>query len=234
VNILGRIFLIIYSLLWIGACGGLVALAWNEDQKLDIEAGDFNLQAFIAAGDAEKWLLSVLLGALAILGLLTLILAVIPSSRRSRGSVQMKGPDGSLVEVQASAIEALLRADLEQLPHVRAARPVVRASGNSVETEINLAIESNANIADVTSAANETTRAVLRDQVGATQVKNPVLRIAYDESARPMAAKAKPQASSTPPPSGPLPPPPPQPPRPLTFDSAPPEGGEPTEKPADE
>jgi len=234
VNILGRIFLIIYSLVWIAACGGLAALAWNDDKKLDIEAGDFNLQAFIAAGDTEKWLLTVLLGALAVLGLLTLILAVIPSARRSSGSIQMKGPDGSLVEVQASAIEALLREDLERLPDVRAARPVVRASGNVVETDINLAIEPTANIAGVTSAANETTRAVLRDQVGATQVKNPVLRVSYDESARPMAAKAKPQASSIPPPSGPLPPPPPQPSRPLTFDSAPPEPDQPAEKPADE
>jgi hypothetical protein len=240
-NVLGRIFLIIYSILWMAACGGLIALAWNDDKKLDIEAGDLNLQAFITSGDAERWLFSVLLGALAVLGLLTLILAVIPSSRRSTGSIQMRGSDGSLVEVQASAIEALLRDDLEQLPDVRSAQPLVRASGSSVETDIKLAIEPSATIADVTAAANEATRAVLRDQVGATSVKNPILRIAYDPSARPLSAgKTKPQAAA------PIPSPPPPPPTLAAQESSEASGADTvsgwnaeqgqslTEKPADE
>ena len=44
-NALRRVLLVVYSLLLIAAAGGLIALAWTQDKKLDLSVQSFNLQA---------------------------------------------------------------------------------------------------------------------------------------------------------------------------------------------
>lgn len=183
-NGLRRAFLVLYSLLVIGAAGGLIALAWNQDRKLDINIGSFNLQAFIVSDDTAKWVLTIVLGAVALIGFLTLLLAVARTGQRgsAKGTLRMRQSDGGTVEVTAGAIENLLREELEQLPDVQSVTPRVRVgSGGAVETAIDAAIEPTASIAVVTNELGQGVANVLRDQVGVTNVRRPSIRITYDE-----------------------------------------------------
>lgn len=208
-NFFNRFFLVIYSLLFIAACAGLIVMAWNQDQKLDIVAGSFNLQAFILSGDRDRWLFSGMLGLLGMIGVISLITAFSRGgSAASSGTVRLRATDGGVVEIDSSAVEALLRSNLEALPQVRQASPKVKAAKGSVETDITVSVFPGASITDITHTVNETTANVLRQQVGATQVRRPVLHITYDELAAVPSGRMRPQsqAAAVPPPPGAAPP----------------------------
>ncbi|MEO9255219.1 MAG: alkaline shock response membrane anchor protein AmaP, partial [Tepidiformaceae bacterium] len=184
-----RALLVIYSLLLIAAAGGLIALAWNQDQKLDLNVGDFNLQGFVTSTNSAKWAVTVVLAAIAVVGLITLIVAVARSSSgSSKGTLRMKQADGGTVEVTTSAIENLLRDELTRLPSVRSVNPRVRlGSGGAVDTDIDASIEPSASIANATTLLSQGVANVLRDQVGVTNVRRPSIRISYDDmNARPI------------------------------------------------
>jgi len=196
VNVLSRIVLAIYSLLWIAACAGLGVLLWNDDEMLDLEFRDLGLSAFFVAEDAdlERGVLTAILALAGVLGLLTLFLAL----RRqgpSRGALRMRQQDGGVVEVTATAIESLLKGELEQLPEVRQADVKVRLRGGVVDTGISTLIEPSASIAHVTASVGETVATVLKDQVGVTAVRRPTVHVRYDEvQARPVGARPRPAA----------------------------------------
>lgn len=199
-NGLRRVFLVAYSLLLIGAAGGLIALAWNQDRKLDLKAGDFNVQAFVASSDTAKYGVTAVLGAIALIAFVGLLLAVLPTSSRSKGTLRMRQADGGTVEVTAIAIENLLRQELEQLPDVRSVVPKVALSGGAVETSLAATIEPSASIAQVTTDLAQGVASVLRTQVGVTNVKRPHIRISYDEmNARPVPPRAAARPRPAPP-----------------------------------
>jgi hypothetical protein len=221
-NFFNRFFLVIYSLLFIAACAGLIVMAWNQDQKLDIVLGSFNLQAFILSDDRDRWLFSAMMGLLAMIGVISLIMAFSRGGKSaSSGTVRLRATDGGVVEIDASAVEALLRSNLESLPQVRQASPHVKAAKGSVETDITVSVYPGASISDITHTVNETTANVLRQQVGATQVRRPVLHITYDELAAVPSGRMRPQSQPAP---GTLPPPPGsvQSQEPLTYATPPP------------
>ncbi|MGH2634220.1 MAG: alkaline shock response membrane anchor protein AmaP [Tepidiformaceae bacterium] len=193
--------LVLYSLLLIAACGGITALAWNQDRKLDLNAGDFNLQAFVASTDTARWIVTAILVVVAIIGLLTLILAVVRGgSGGAKGTLRMRQADGGTLEVTTASIENLLRGELEQLPEVRTVNPRVRLVGGAVDTSLDASIEPSASIANATSLLAQGVANVLREQVGVTNIRRPNIRIHYDEAnARPVPARA-PTAPTMPPP----------------------------------
>src|SRR6185437_14529419 len=126
-NGLRRTLLALYGLLLIAAAGGLIALAWNQDQKLDLNIGDFNLQAFVVSSNAAKYGVTAVLAVIALIGLFSLIVAVMRDDRAgARGTLRLRQTDGGTVEVTSGSIESLLRDELEQLPDVRSVDPRVR------------------------------------------------------------------------------------------------------------
>ncbi|MCA9843093.1 MAG: alkaline shock response membrane anchor protein AmaP [Dehalococcoidia bacterium] len=205
-NLLARFFLTIYGLLLISACGGLVALSFAEDEKLDVSIGDYNLQALVITSDGARIAVTVILAAVALLGAISVLLAFLPWRRRDRdATVKIQRGGGGTVEITTNAVERTLADELRPLPGVREVSPVVRVRGGTVETEITLSIDPGASIADVTSTVSEATGQVLREQIGATQVRRPTIRITYDEIQVRHPATTRPVT----PPEGPLPPPPP-------------------------
>jgi hypothetical protein len=193
-NGLRRTFLALYSLLLIAAAAGIGVLAWNQDQKLDLNVSDLNLTAAITTDDSLKWSLTALMVAIGLLGVMTFLLAVAKTAE-SRSTLRMKQADGGTVEVSNEAIENLLRDELERLPEVRRVAPKVRLSGGAVETSLDAWIEPSASIAHATTVLGQGVAGVLRDQVGVTNVRRPAIRIHYDEvSARPVPGRTKPQA----------------------------------------
>lgn len=202
-NGLRRFFLALYSVVFIAACGGLLALAWNEDQKLDITVRHFNLQAFIDASDSNRAVFTAMLVPFVLLGVLTLTVAFWISRGGSRGTLRLKQSDGGTVEVTAQALETLLRDALNRIPEIRQASPTVRLSGGAVDSTITVTIEPSASIANVTGLVTQTTAQVLKEQVGVTNVRRPHVRINYDEiAARPAGTgPSAPQPAEAPPPT---------------------------------
>jgi hypothetical protein len=207
-NGLRRAWLAFYSLLLAAAAGGLIAMAWTGDKKLHIEFGDFDLEAFIISDGLHRWLFTALMGLIAVLGLLTLVLACLPSRSARKGMVILRQSDGGSVEVATATLESLVTDALESLPEISRASATIRLAGGAIDSELDLALEPSASIAGVTSLAGATTAQALRDQVGVTNVRRPRIRVSYDEiTARP---------AGTVPPAAPAPAPPPPPPPPPT------------------
>jgi len=182
-NGLRRVVLVLYSLLLIAACGGITALAWNQDRKLDMNVGDFNMQAFVSSTDTARWIVTAILVVIAIVGLLTLILAVARSgSGGAKGSLRMRQADGGTLEVTTASIENLLRGELQEIPEVRTVNPRVRLVGGAVDTTLDATIDQGTSIAHATNVLAQGVANVLREQVGVTNVRRPNIRIHYDEA----------------------------------------------------
>lgn len=207
-TVLSRVFLAVYSLLFIALCAGFVGLLWNDSEMLDIELGDLNFQAFFVPGaeDAQKWAFTALMAAFVLLGLATFVLAFTRSTAGG-GRLRLRQADGGVLEVGSDAIEALLRDELERLPEVRQAHTRVRVSGNVIDPTLTLVVEPSSSIAHVTNEAAQVTARALREQVGVANVRRPTMKISYDEIAsRPIASgRARPQhiAPAPPPPAEP-------------------------------
>ncbi|MGI8927188.1 MAG: alkaline shock response membrane anchor protein AmaP [Tepidiformaceae bacterium] len=185
-NALARALLVLYSLLLIAACVGVGLLAWNEGDRLDLNAGDLKMQAFIDSSDAARWALTGVLAAIALFALGALAVAF---GREGRGgeNLRVRQADGGYVTVSASAMERLISEELERLPDIRSATPRVRMQKGGVATDLDLAIEPGTSISHITTAASQTTAQVLREQVGVADVRRPSVRIRYDEAGtRPM------------------------------------------------
>lgn len=177
-NALRRLCLAIYSLLLIAGAGALIALTWADDQQFNWTVGGWNFQALVNASDAGKIVFTIILGAIALVGLLTLLLAVFRESvSGQRGSLRLRQTDGGTIEVTGRAIESLLRDELQRLPDVRSVTPKVRIVGGAVDTSMDAVIAPTANIATVTSTLSQGVANILRDQVGVTNVRRPSIRI---------------------------------------------------------
>jgi len=189
-----RVLLACYSVLLIAAAGGLMALTWNESKQLDLNVNDFNMTAAITASDTAKWIVTAILAGVALVGLITLAIAIArPGRRMSKGTLRMRQADGGTVEVGASAVEAILREELERLPDVRQVDPRVRLSGGAVDTDMDVVLEPTANIANATSSLTQATAQALREQVGVTDVRRPVIRINYADDGRPAGMRGRPK-----------------------------------------
>lgn len=182
-NALRRFLLVIHALLLLGFVGGLISLAWDQDEQLDLNISDLNIQAFVEAGDNAKYALTAVLGAIGLIAVISLLVALWPQREGRKGAMRIKQTDGGFVEVTPGAIEALLRDELEALPEVRRANPRVRLNGGAVDTHVDADIEPSASIAHITKLLSSTVESTLRDHVGVTAVRRPVIRINYDEAA---------------------------------------------------
>ncbi|WP_322819808.1 alkaline shock response membrane anchor protein AmaP [Tepidiforma sp.] len=196
-NAIRRVLLALYSLLLLAACGGLLALAWNQDKKLDIQLGEFNIQAFIVSSDGARAIFAVIIAAVALVAFFSLVASVWRSSApRSRGVLALRQEDGGMVEVPAQTLEAILREALQLLPEVRRAEPRVDVRAGAVESHIDATIQPSVSIAAATKVMVDTVHAVLREQVGVTNVRRPAIRITYDELAARPAGMAPQRAAS--------------------------------------
>ena len=192
-NALRRILLVVYSLVLLAALGGIASLAWDQDEQLDLNIGDLNIQAFVESSDNAKYALTAVLVGIGLIALLSILVALWPNRQGSKGPLKIKQADGGYVEVTPKAIEAILKDELESLPEVRRATPRVRLAGGAVDTHIDADIEPSASIAHATRLLSTTVETTLREHVGVTTTRRPVIRINYDEAAaRPIPNRRQP------------------------------------------
>ncbi len=180
-NVLRRVLLALYSILLAAAAGGFIALAWNQDQKLDLSVRHLNLQAFITSSTGEKWAFTAVMGVVIAVGLLSLVVAFMRGGTSSEDrSLRLHQTDGGTVEITASSLEALLRDQLEALPLVGRASPRVRLRAGAIESDITVTTDPGASIASVTAAVAETTARTFKELVGVSHIRRPHVRIEHE------------------------------------------------------
>ncbi len=196
-TVFNRLCLAVYSTLWILACMGLIALAWNTDQMLDLRAGDLNIQAFIDSTDDVRVAFTAMMLALALVGVVTFITAIIPQEPQGR-MITVRGDRGAMTKVPVSSIEALLKRELESFNDIRSATVRVREQGGLISTDLYLAVAAGAHIADTEALASEVTQSVLQQRMGLATAQRPSVRATFDTTT---VSIARTQAASPPPPS---------------------------------
>jgi hypothetical protein len=179
----GRVFLGVYSVLLVGAAGGLVAMAWRQDEKLDVVIGGFNLQAFIAAGETPQMVATVVLGLVGLLGVGTLALAFLAGPDEQRGLIRLPQAGGGFMEVPGATVTEMLQDELEQMPDVREARVGIHTDGKAVDVDIELLVISSASVGGVTADAGRAVLVTMRETFGVTAVRRPRVRLVYEEIA---------------------------------------------------
>ncbi len=194
-NVLRRVLLALYSILLAVAAGGFIALAWNQDQKLDLTVRHFNLQAFITSGTGEKWAFIAVMGVVIAIGLLSLAIAFMRGSRSTEDrSLRLHQADGGTVEITAASLEALLSDQLEALPLVSRASARVRLHAGAVESDVTVTTDPGASIASVTAAVAETTARTFKELVGVSHIRRPHVRIEHEPAQGPAPVPPSPSA----------------------------------------
>lgn len=197
-----RLFLCVYSVLWAAACAGLIFMAWSENKKLDLGGERLNLQAFVAAGGAERWAFTLLMAGLALVGVVTLVIALVETTDASRGLIRVRQVGGGIVELPATALAAAVAKEMARQPDVRRAGAVVTVARGTIQTDLALTVEPGASIARITKGAAETVARVYREEVGATAVRRPHLRISYAQPVEPVVSSPRPGYPTTEPSQG--------------------------------
>ncbi len=127
-----------------------------------------------------KVVFTLIMAALMALGLAGFVLAFFRKSTTRSGVLRLKQSEGGIVEVPASALEALVVHALGEMDVIAHAEASVALRGGTVATELDLTIGPGASISEVTAGANECLGDVLRDMVGITNVRRPLVRITID------------------------------------------------------
>ena len=93
----GARLLFLFGAFGIAAATSLIILAWNSDEMIRVDVKDFTLQAFVEVGDAERWGMTLVVGALALVGVAALLIAVLPERPRvGRGLLRLRQSDGGV------------------------------------------------------------------------------------------------------------------------------------------
>jgi hypothetical protein len=176
---LRRILLATLGILLALAAAGLVVMAWTPDRKLDIDLGGFDLEAFIDTAGWPRMAFTIVMGTIMGLGVSIFTLALWPDREEIRDYLLVRRPDGTVLRLDAPAIEAMVREAVEQLPDALTATPRARILRHSVELEIDVVTRPAAVVDYVASAVAHAADAVLRGQLFLDDVRRPQVRIRY-------------------------------------------------------
>ena len=178
-----RTLLAVYSVALIAAAGGFIVMTWTQGKKLDLVIGDFNLQAFVEAGSVGKIIVTTAMAAVIWLAVCSLYIALRNPEGRARRAAALRGhaPGGGTVEYSAESLAAVVADDLERLPDVVAATPVVYERRGQAELEVDAVIAPGASIGHVTAAIAHAAEDSLRERAGIVLSRRPVVRLQHAE-----------------------------------------------------
>jgi len=179
-----RTLLAVYSIVLMAGAAGFIVMTWTQGKKLDLVIGDFNVEAFVEAGSVAKVVVTTAMAAVIWLGVCSLYIAFKGTEGRARtsGAVRGQGIDGSLIEYSPESLAAIAADDLERLPDVVAASPVVLVRRGQAEMEIDAIIAPGAAIGHVTAAIAHAAEDSLRERAGVVLSRRPIVRVQHDVS----------------------------------------------------
>jgi hypothetical protein len=214
-NMFNRVaLLLVCGLLIIGA-GAIIGLTWAAPQESIDWLADASGWLDDHNTDGTKALITLGAGIAILLALVVLVAELLP---RGTGEVSVTGLQGGDAVLTTAAIGQRIEEAVNQVPNVSDVRATVKAKGKAVLVGLDLHVDPDANLAEVTDAACQAARNVLQDRVHVELAAPPRARLHYRElrlkgrqvrpasTDRPPAYEVEPSTSSMPP-STSMPPP---------------------------
>jgi hypothetical protein len=203
-NLFNRIFMVLLCLALVGAAIGISVLTWTipEDsiQWLRESADwldDHNQ-------DSEKIVLTAVAG---VIGFLTLMIALLQLMPQSSSEVKVTDLKAGGAVLSTAAISQRVEEAVRGVPHVAEVRSNVKAKRKGVLVSLDLLVDPEANLADVTDQACQVVQDVLTNRVHVALAEPPRVRLHYRERGRRQQLRPVETRAPEPTPLTPLPPP---------------------------
>jgi hypothetical protein len=188
VNVLNRIFMILICLMLMAAAVSVIVLVWTipndsiSGLRDAVDWLDENNQ------DLEKALLTGIASCVAFLALVLLLFELTPKTGNEVKVTDLQVGDAVL---STTAIAQRIEESVRTVPHVAEVKATVKAKGKGVAVGLDLHVDPEANLAQVTDEACQAARDVLTERVHVGIAAPPRARLHYRElrlnrPARPM------------------------------------------------
>lgn len=177
-NLFNRIVVLLLLVAVIAAATAVTVLAWTIPNKTINWLADAVQWLDDNDGDTEKALLTA--GAI-IVGVIALVALVVEVLPRRRNDVPITDIQGAQASLSTAAIAQRLEEAVRQVPNVADTKAYVRARRKGVEVDMDLHVDPDANLADVTEATSTAIRDVLGNRMHVALVAPPKTRLHYRE-----------------------------------------------------
>ncbi|MPZ48790.1 MAG: alkaline shock response membrane anchor protein AmaP [Dehalococcoidia bacterium] len=188
-NLLNRIFMILVCLALIAGSVSVIVLAWTIPNESIDGLNDTVQWLSDNNQDLEKTFLTAGGAAIAVLALIILILELTP-----KGGTEVKVTDlqvGNAV-LSTAAIGQRIEEAVRLVPHVADVKATVKTKGKGVAVGLDLHVDPDANLAEVTDEACAAARDVLVNRVHVGLAAPPRARLHYRELRMGRAATTRP------------------------------------------
>jgi hypothetical protein len=178
VNLFNRVVVFLLLLLLIIGAVSIAVLTWTiPNDTIDwlrdaVEWMDEN------DGSTEKALLTAIAIVITLVSFILLVLELMPKSTRD---VRVTDVQGGAASLSSAAVAQRIEDAVRQVPNVAEAKAYVMAKRKGVEVSMDLHVDPDANLAEVTTAAAEATREVLADRLHVALLTPPKTRLHYRE-----------------------------------------------------
>lgn len=193
-NLFNRLLVSLLLLMLAGGAIAIAALAWTiPNDSIDWLRGavdwlDEN------DGNTEKALLTIGCGAVALVALAVLVLEVLPRASRD---VRVTDVQGGRATLSTSAVAQRIEEAVREVAHVADAKAFVESRRKGVEVEMDLHVDPDANLADVTNQATVASRDVLASRMHIELLGQPRVRLHYRELRLRRQAQTEPPSTSS-------------------------------------
>jgi len=187
-NEANRTAIVLLAAVWIVLMAIVIFLSWAAPDDVINTLGDA-VQELDANNDtAGRLILTLGALALAVFGLLIIILELAPEDEERELHVKQAG---STTIVPARALRLRLEEALASLPEVTNAKASVRTRDNGIATSLDLALKPRANVANVTQEASRIVVDIVQTELGLPVAGLPEVRVSFgDEKPLPVTAAA--------------------------------------------
>ena len=177
-NLFNRIVLVLVCLALAAGSLAIIALAWTIPvEGLDWLRGAADWMEE-RNQDMEKALLTTGAAFVALIAVIVIIVELLPRSGPDVKVADLKGANASL---STAAIGQRVEEAVNRVPHVSEAKAAVKSKRKGVLLALELFVDPEANVADVTDQAVDAAQDVLTNRVHVALVKPPKVKLHYRE-----------------------------------------------------
>lgn len=187
-NDANRTAIVLLAAAWIVLMAIVIFLAWAAPDDAINTLGDIVQEMEDNNDTAGRLILTLAALALAVFGLLIIILELAPEDEERELHVTQAG---STTIVPARALRLRLEEALASMPDVTNAKARVRTRDNGIATNLDLALRPRANVANVTQEASRIVVDIIQTELGLPVAGLPDVRVSFgDEKPLPVTAAA--------------------------------------------
>ncbi len=177
-NDANRTAIVLFAAFWIVVMAIVVFLTWSAPGDVIDALGDIVQEMDDNNDTAGRLVVTLGALALAVLGLLVIILELAPEDEERELRVRQAG---ATTIVPAQALRTRIEEALVALPDVSSARARVWTKDNSIATNLDLALNTHANVANVTQESSRVVVDIIQTELGLPVAGLPSVRVSFGE-----------------------------------------------------